>query len=154
MLRTKLNLRKKKGQIYDFATLSGIDRLQWPILPAAELQRRERGGRGRRRDVERESANGFWEKLERQPWWNGVILQKKKNSLAETTQHIARQRGKNTVGAKRGPPNAPQVQNADGYMILGRNIWNQDWLGLAKQILIRFSKLLRSSTALELIVLP
>lgn len=79
---------------------------------------------------------------------------KKKNSLAETTQHIARQRGKNTVGAKRGPPNAPQVQNADGYMILGRNIWNQDWLGLAKQILIRFSKLLRSSTALELIVLP
>ena len=48
--------------------------------------------------------------------------QKKKNSLAETTKHNARQRGKNAAGAKRGPPNTPQVQNADGYMILGRNI--------------------------------
>ena len=105
--------------------LSGIDRLQWPVLPAAELRRRE----GR---AEEGRGEGKCQRISRKAGETAVAKRrdpakikkkkKKKNSLAETTKHNARQRGKNAAGAKRGPPNTPQVQNADGYMILGRNI--------------------------------
>lgn len=86
---------------------------------AAEGERGERAEEGR--------GEGECQRILRKTGETAVVkrsdpTKKKKNSLAETTQHIARQRGKNMVGAKRGPPNAPQVQNADGYMILGRNI--------------------------------
>ena len=105
--------------------LSGIDRLQWPVLPAAELRRREGrgvvgGGAGKCKRISTKA--GYQAVAKRRVTAKNKKKKKKKNSLAETTKHNARQRGKNAAGAKRGPPNTPQVQNADGYMILGRNI--------------------------------
>lgn len=91
MLRSKLNLLKGEGKkVYDFTTLSGIDRLQWQRgCRRAEEGREEAEERGEEmthRELCNEALAG-----ERTAVMNKAFLQKQ-NSLAETRKHNARQR--------------------------------------------------------------
>lgn len=71
-------------------------------------------------------------KLERQQWQTVTSCNSKKPKNSFGTESATRclPETENAIRAN-GPPNTPQVHGADGYMIVGSVVWNEDWLGPA-----------------------
>lgn len=108
MLTTKLNSRASAGakEIYDFATLSGIDRLQWrssqprgaeteTVVAAAVL-----GGRGG--EKREKSGKGTAEMK---------ALPQKQNQFGRDNKPRCPAERENVIRAN-GPPNTPQVHGS------------------------------------------
>lgn len=72
-------------------------------------------------------------KLERRQWQTENSCKSKKQQktvLARRVRPRCLPETENAIRAN-GPPNTPQVHGADGYMIVGSVVWNEDWLGPA-----------------------